>query len=286
MKATKLTLIALATTLALAACNPQTGGSGNAASGAAAASGTAAMPKNLDTIEKQVSYVLGEQIGKQVGGNLSELKENGFNVDFKQLQQGIQDQLEGKPSQLTEAQTKQIEQEFIKVMEANFKKKQEADNAKAGETLKAGEKFLAENKTKEGVKTTNSGLQYKINKEGTGASPVLGDGVMVEYTGKLIDGTEFDSTAKQGGRPFAVPLTGESVIQGWTEGLQLMKEGGEYTLYIPAHLAYGGKSNGKIPANSVLVFDMKIVKVEKGVVPVPKAKKPEAKLDAPPAVKK
>lgn len=284
MKATKLTLVALATMLALAACNQHTTANG-AASGTVAASSGAAMPKNLDTIEKQVSYVLGEQVGKQVSGNLAELKDSGFNIDFKQLQQGFQDQLEGKASPLTNEQKSQIEQNFVKLMEENIKKKQEADNAKAGENLKAGEKFLAENKTKEGVKTTNSGLQYKVNKEGTGASPVLGDGVLVEYTGKLIDGTEFDSTAKHGGQPFAVPLTGDSVIQGWTEGLQLMKEGGEYTLFIPANLAYGGKTNGKIPANSTLVFDMKIVKIEKGVVPIPKAKKPEAKLDAPPIKK-
>lgn len=284
MKATKLTLLALATSLALTACNQQAG-SINAASGVAAASGAATMPKNLDTIEKQVGYILGEQVGKEMSGNLTELKDNGFNIDLKQVQQGIQDQLEGKASPLTDEQKKQISEQFVKVMEENVKKKEEADKAKAGETLKAGEKFLAENKAKEGVKTTNSGLQYKVNKEGTGASPVLGDGVMVEYTGKLIDGTEFDSTAKHGGQPFAVPLTGNSVIKGWTEGLQLMKEGGEYTLYIPAHLAYGDKGQGKIPANSVLVFDMKIVKVEKGVVPLEPHKKPEAKLDAPPIKK-
>lgn len=284
MKATKLTLLALATSLALTACNQQAG-SANAASGVAAASGAATMPKNLDTIEKQVGYILGEQVGKEMSGNLTELKDNGFNIDMKQVQQGIQDQLEGKASPLTDEQKKQISEQFVKVMEENVKKKEEADKAKAGETLKAGEKFLTENKTKEGVKTTNSGLQYKVNKEGTGASPVLGDGVMVEYTGKLIDGTEFDSTAKHGGQPFAVPLTGNSVIKGWTEGLQLMKEGGEYTLYIPAHLAYGDKGQGKIPANSVLVFDMKIVKVEKGVVPLEPHKKPEAKLDAPPIKK-
>lgn len=284
MKATKLTLLALATSLALTACNQQAG-SANAASGVAAASGAATMPKNLDTIEKQVGYILGEQVGKEMSGNLTELKDNGFNIDMKQVQQGIQDQLEGKASPLTDEQKKQISEQFVKVMEENVKKKEEADKAKAGETLKAGEKFLTENKAKEGVKTTNSGLQYKVNKEGTGASPVLGDGVMVEYTGKLIDGTEFDSTAKHGGQPFAVPLTGNSVIKGWTEGLQLMKEGGEYTLYIPAHLAYGDKGQGKIPANSVLVFDMKIVKVEKGVVPLEPHKKPEAKLDAPPIKK-
>lgn len=284
MKATKLTLLALATSLALTACNQQAG-STNAASGVAAASGAATMPKNLDTIEKQVGYILGEQVGKEMSGNLTELKDNGFNIDLKQVQQGIQDQLEGKASPLTDEQKKQISEQFVKVMEENVKKKEEADKAKAGETLKAGEKFLTENKAKEGVKTTNSGLQYKVNKEGTGASPVLGDGVMVEYTGKLIDGTEFDSTAKHGGQPFAVPLTGTSVIKGWTEGLQLMKEGGEYTLYIPAHLAYGDRSQPKIPANSVLVFDMKIVKVEKGVVPLEPHKKPEAKLDAPPIKK-
>lgn len=272
MKRTQMSLLALTAALALAACNQQAG-TPSAASGAAApkaASGAAALPKGLESNVQQMSYILGENMGRELA---MAKKEEGFNVDMKAFTQAIQDQLDGKPSALTAEQREQALQEFKKTLEANavkraeeMKAKMAADQAKAGETLKAGEKFLEENKSKDGVKTTQSGLQYKVNKEGTGASPVIGDGVMVEYTGKLIDGTEFDSTKAQGGQPFAVPLTGDSVIKGWTEGLQLMKEGGEYTLYIPAHLAYGNQGNPKIPANSVLIFDMKILKVEKGVV--------------------
>lgn len=254
----KKTTLAVLTALALAACSQGTpnNASGAAASGAApaAASGAAATPKGLETDVKQISYVF----GYEMGGQLAEIKKNGGEVDVKVLAEAIQDQLDGKPSKLTPEQSEQAVKKFMEDMKNNVEKK-------AKEAKEAGEKFLTENKAKEGVKVTDSGLQYKVVKEGTGDSPVLGDGVMVEYTGKLIDGTEFDSTKAHGGQPFAVPLTGDSVIKGWTEGLQFMKEGGEYTLYIPANLAYGENSpTPKIPANSVLVFDMKVVKIEKG----------------------
>ncbi|SSY80604.1 FKBP-type peptidyl-prolyl cis-trans isomerase [Alysiella crassa] len=252
MKKLSLTILA-ASIFTLAACQQAT--TNSAASGAAAAA-SGAVPAGLETQTKQVSYTLGQQMGEQ----LLQLKNNGGEIDVKVLAEGIQDKLDGKPSKMTEAQTEVAMKAFMETMTEKAKKKAEESQA-------AGDKFLTENKSKEGVKTTASGLQYKVNKEGTGASPALGDGVMVEYTGKLIDGTEFDSTKQQGGEPLAVPLTGNSVIPGWTEGLQLMKEGGEYTLYVPAKLAYGTMSpSPKIPANSVLVFDMKIVKVEKGVV--------------------
>lgn len=257
----KKTTLAVLTALALAACSQGTPNTNNNASGAAtsgttpaAASGAAVAPKGLETDVKQISYVF----GYEMGGQLAEIKKNGGEVDVKVLAEAIQDQLDGKPSKLTPEQSDQAVKKFMEDMKNNVEKK-------AKEAKEAGEKFLTENKAKEGVKVTDSGLQYKVVKEGTGDSPVLGDGVMVEYTGKLIDGTEFDSTKAHGGQPFAVPLTGDSVIKGWTEGLQFMKEGGEYTLYIPANLAYGENSpTPKIPANSVLVFDMKVVKIEKG----------------------
>lgn len=266
MKKSTLSLTVLAAALALTACNQQGAGATNAASGAAAVDASA--PKGLETQSKQVSYVIGQQMGEQ----LLEIKRNGGEIDVKVLAEGIQDKLDEKQGKMTQEQAAKAMQGFMESMRANAEKK-------ASEMAAAGDKFLAENKAKEGVKVTASGLQYKVNKEGTGATPAIGDGVMVEYTGKLIDGTEFDSTKSHGGEPFAVPLTGDSVIPGWTEGLQLMKEGGEYTLYIPAKLAYGQMSpSPKIPANSVLVFDMKVVKVEKGVV---KNAKPAAKPGTP-----
>ncbi|QMT30655.1 FKBP-type peptidyl-prolyl cis-trans isomerase [Alysiella filiformis] len=279
MKPIQLSLIALATAVALSACN-QNVGTPTAASGATAAQAAsgAALPKGLESNVQQMSYIFGENMGRELA---LMKKEGGVDVDIKAFTRAVEDQLTDKPSALSPEQKQKAVEEFQKILEANAKKKSEemkaqmeANQAKAAETLKAGEKFLAENKTKDGIKTTASGLQYKVNKEGTGETATMGDGVLVEYTGKLIDGTEFDSTAQHGGQPFAVPLTGNSVIKGWTEGLQLMKEGGEYTLYIPTHLAYGPQNSPKIPANSVLIFDMKIVKIEKGAAkgnaPAPK----------------
>lgn len=248
-------LSALAAVLVLAGCNPPP--AGNAASGAAASSAVSASePKGMETPMKKVSYFF----GYQVAGELLELKKNGIEIDTKLLSEAIADRLADKPSKLSDEQAKDALETVQKEIQANVEKK-------GNENLAAGEKFLAENKAKAGVKTTASGLQYKVNKEGTGDSPVIGDGVVVEYTGKLTDGTEFDSTKANGGQPFGVPLDGQSVIPGWTEGLQLMKEGGEYTLYVPAKLAYGSQSpSPKIPPNSVLVFDMKVLKIEKGAV--------------------
>ncbi|WP_100137365.1 FKBP-type peptidyl-prolyl cis-trans isomerase [Snodgrassella alvi] len=124
----------------------------------------------------------------------------------------------------------------------------------------AGDEFLAKNKTVSGVKTTASGLQYKINHEGSGKKPKASDMVTVQYEGRLIDGTVFDSTAQRNNKPATFPLNG--VIPGWTEGLQLMSEGSEFTFYIPANLAYGEQSpTSTIPANSVLIFDVKLLKV-------------------------
>ncbi|WP_100113688.1 FKBP-type peptidyl-prolyl cis-trans isomerase [Snodgrassella alvi] len=124
----------------------------------------------------------------------------------------------------------------------------------------AGDEFLAKNKTAPGVKTTASGLQYKINHEGSGKKPKATDMVTVQYEGRLIDGTVFDSTAQRNNQPATFPLNG--VISGWTEGLQLMSEGSEFTFYIPANLAYGEQSpTSAIPANSVLIFDVKLLKI-------------------------
>jgi FKBP-type peptidyl-prolyl cis-trans isomerase len=124
-----------------------------------------------------------------------------------------------------------------------------------------GEKFLAENKTKEGVKTTPSGLQYKIVKEGAGKSPKATDTVLVHYEGKLLDGSIFDSSIKRN-EPISFPLN--RVIPGWTEGVQLLKEGGKVILYIPSNLAYGasGTPGGPIGPNETLIFEVELLKVQ------------------------
>lgn len=266
-KTLKFPLFTVAALVALTACNPATT-SNSAASGVAVASASdhidASAPVDLTTEVQQVSYVMGYQLGT----GIKPLKKNGGELDMKVLIAAMQEAIDGKKPRLNEEQGQKAVESFMKGMEEKMKKH-------AAETAAAGEKFLAENKSKDGIKTTASGLQYKIEKEGTGASPVIGDGVEVEYVGKLLDGTEFDSN--KGKEPFRVPLDGKSVIPGWTEALQLAKEGGEYTWYIPAKLAYGENPLPNVPANSVLVFNVKVVKVIKDAAKANAAAQPAKK---------
>ncbi len=134
--------------------------------------------------------------------------------------------------------------------------------AKATKVAKeAGAKFLEENAKNEGVKVTASGLQYTVEKEGTGESPKATDEVTVHYTGRLLDGTVFDSSVSRG-EPATFPLN--RVIPGWTEGVQLMKEGGKYMFFIPSELAYGAQGiPGAIPPHSTLIFEVELIKVIK-----------------------
>lgn len=129
---------------------------------------------------------------------------------------------------------------------------------KSEKTLEEGKKFLEENGKKEGVITTASGLQYQVIQEGTGASPVDGEKVTVHYTGTLLDGTKFDSSLDKG-QPLTYPIN--KFVPGWTEVLKLMKEGSKYKVWIPSELGYGSNGNQRIPGNSVLVFDMELIKV-------------------------
>lgn len=131
----------------------------------------------------------------------------------------------------------------------------------ADSALEKGKQFLKDNANKDGVKTTASGLQYKIVKEGTGKSPKATDTVLVHYRGTLLDGSEFDSSYKRN-QPISFPLN--HVIAGWTEGLQLLKEGGKAILYIPSKLAYGesGTPGGPIGPNETLIFEVELLKVE------------------------
>ena len=135
----------------------------------------------------------------------------------------------------------------------------QAQQAKSGPNIKAGETFLATNKTKAGVKTTESGLQYEVVTQGTGAKPSETDSVVCHYRGTLIDGTEFDNSYKRG-EPITFAVGG--VIRGWTEALQLMPAGSKYKLYIPQQLAYGTNDVGNIPAGSVLIFDVELLEVK------------------------
>src|SRR6266581_3249637 len=198
-------------------------------------------PQLKDQKDK-VSY----SIGMNIGFNLSKQKVD-INPDI--LAAGIKDAIAGKP-QLTQDQVKEVMAQFEKDMEQKQKQ--------AGEKNKTdGAKFLEENKKKQGVKTTASGLQYKVMKEGTGAQPKPTDMVTVNYRGTLIDGTEFDSSYKRG-QPATFPVNG--VIKGWTEALQLMKVGSKYQLFIPADLAYGERGAGSdIGPNATLLFDVELL---------------------------
>ena len=207
--------------------------------------------------KEKVSYA----IGMNIGLNLSRQKVD-INPDV--LAAGIKDALGGKP-QLTQDQVKDVMTQFEKDMEQ--KQKASGDKNKAD-----GAKFLEENKKKPGVKATSSGLQYKVEKEGTGPQPKATDMVTVNYRGTLIDGTEFDSSYKRG-QPATFPLNG--VIKGWTEGLQLMKPGSKYQFFVPSNLAYGERSVGPdIAANATLIFEVELLEVKPPPTPAPQASGP------------
>src|SRR6266704_4336218 len=203
----------------------------------------------------KISYSIGLNIG-------SNLARQNVEINADALSAGVKDAIARKP-QLTQNQVKEVMTTFEKDMQAKQKAAGEKNAAE-------GTKFLEENKKKEGVKTTASGLQYKAIKEGTGAQPKGNDTVTVNYRGTLINGTEFDSSYKRG-QPATFPLNG--VIKGWTEGLQLMKAGSKYQFFVPPNLAYGDRALGPdIAPNSTLIFDVELLGVkpaEAGPSPAP-----------------
>lgn len=198
----------------------------------------------------KVSYAFGIGIGRQ----LSQMGAADLNID--DFAQAIKDVIAGD-LKLGDAEAQQIVQEFF----AKQEEKQKAEAAEKGKAAKQdGEKFLAENGKKEGVITTASGLQYQVLREGNGQSPKATDTVECHYEGTLIDGTKFDSSYDRG-QTATFPLN--QVIAGWTEGLQLMKEGGKYRFFIPYELGYGERGAGaSIPPFSTLVFDVELVSVK------------------------
>src|SRR5206468_4290666 len=182
----------------------------------------------------------------------------------------IKDSIANKP-QLTPDQVKDVMAQFEKDIEQKQKQLGEKNKTE-------GAKYLEDNKKKPGVKATASGLQYKVEKEGTGPQPKATDMVTVNYRGTLIDGTEFDSSYKRG-QPATFPVNG--VIKGWTEALQLMKQGAKYQLFIPSSLAYGERAMGPdIGPNSTLIFEVELQDVKPPPTPVPQG---SAKLPPPPS---
>lgn len=204
---------------------------------------------DLKTDADKLSYSIGLDMGRN-------FKTQGAEINAKALAQGLKDFMEdGKPL-LTDEEVKTAFENFRKKMT----EKKGAEAAQAGEkNKKEGIDFLAKKKTEDGVKSTKSGLLYKVIKEGKGKQPKLTDKVRVHYKGTLINGTEFDSSYKRN-EPVEFQLG--QVIKGWQEGVQLMKEGAKYELYVPSDLAYGKNGAGKdIGPDSTLIFEVELLKV-------------------------
>lgn len=248
----KISALTLAATLALSACGKKETAPASSASEPAVASAAQGDTSSIGNTMQQASYAMGVDIGR----SLKQMKEQGAEIDLKVFTEALQAMYDGKEIKMTEEQAQEVMMKFLQEQQAKAVEKHKAD-AKANK--EKGEAFLKENAAKDGVKTTASGLQYKITKQGEGKQPTKDDIVTVEYEGRLIDGTVFDSSKANGG-PATFPLS--QVIPGWTEGVQLLKEGGEATFYIPSNLAYREQGAGeKIGPNSTLVFDVKLVKV-------------------------
>ena len=212
--------------------------------------GVAQGTTELKTETDKVSYSIGLDIG-------STFKKQNMEVNLDLLMAGMKDAVGGKKPLLTDDQVKETMTAYSKSMMEKQAAKAKEESAK---NAAAGEKFLAENKGKEGVKTTASGLQYKVIKEGNGAAPKETETVVVHYKGTLIDGKEFDSSYKRN-EPATFPVN--RVIKGWTEGLQLMKPGSKYQFFIPASLGYGERGAGQdIGPNQTLIFEVELQSVK------------------------
>jgi len=212
----------------------------------------------LTDIQDKVSYSIGMNLGLQ-------FKRDAVNINPDLLAKGMQDTLKGDP-QLTETEMRSVLQAY---QAEHQKKMQQARKEQSEENSAASKAFLNENANKPGVKTTASGLQYKVLTSGEGESPKATDTVSVHYTGTLIDGTKFDSSVDRG-QPaeFAV----NRVIKGWTEGLQMMKPGDKWQLFIPSELGYGERGSGRtIGPNQALIFDVELLSVKPAATPAPKS---------------
>ncbi|MDZ3823087.1 MAG: FKBP-type peptidyl-prolyl cis-trans isomerase [Pseudoxanthomonas sp.] len=205
--------------------------------------------QDLTTDKQKVSYMVGMDLGR----NLTQIQDE---LDVAILVQGLQDTLAGRPTKLTEEQANEVKQGFMQKLQARAV---EERTAQAAANRSEGEAFLAENKNKPGVRSTDSGLQYQVITEGRGAKPAATDRVRVHYTGTLLDGTKFDSSVDRG-TPAEFALNG--VIPGWTEALQLMSVGSKYKLFIPSELAYGENGTpGPIGPNATLIFEVELLEI-------------------------
>lgn len=205
----------------------------------------------LDSESAKVSYGLGMDIGNK-------LKSQEFEIDPTLVAQGLKDAMSDGEPRMSSEEVQQTLQAFQQRM---AQEQQQQQQQSAAENAEVGEAFLAENKAEEGVETTQSGLQYKVIEPGDGPQPDADDVVTVHYTGKLVNGTVFDSSHDRG-KPATFPVDG--VIPGWTEALQMMQEGAQWEVVLPADLAYGEQQAGpQIGPNSTLIFEVELLEVEK-----------------------
>ena len=203
----------------------------------------------LETEQQKLGYIIGMDIGNS-------LREQGTDIDLEALVDALSTTFKGEEALLTAEEAAGIRQAYIQKRQAE----QQAETAAAaGANAAEGQKFLAENKTKEGVQVTESGLQYKVLTMGDGAKPSAEDTVKVHYRGTLLDGTEFDSSYARN-EPISFALN--RVIAGWTEGVQLMPVGSKFMFYIAPELGYGEAGGGPIPPNSTLIFEVELLEIE------------------------
>jgi FKBP-type peptidyl-prolyl cis-trans isomerase FklB len=208
----------------------------------------------LKTDKDKLSYALGMNIGEN-------LRRQGLELDPAVFAKAFAESFNGGKTAMTDQEM----QTLLTAAGQEFRKKQAAQQAEKGAAAqKEGEAFLAANKTKDGVVTLPSGLQYKILTTGTGEKPTLDDTVVCNYKGTLINGTEFDASEKHGG-PLTFPVKG--VIAGWTEALQLMPVGSKWQLFVPSSLAYGAQGPGAIGPNATLIFEVELVSIKKAAAP-------------------
>lgn len=226
-----------------------------------------------ETLEQKQAYAVGSVMAGSFKQVVDDVVEVQGDFDLDMYLQGVEDTIRGN-LQIPEEEIKKISEEYRKAFLENKRAK---DEAKKAETKKAAEEFLANNKTKEGITVTESGLQYKVINATEGEKPVSGDRVKVLYTGKLINGDVFDTTSGDN-QPREFDLN--RVVRGWTEGLQLMTKGSKFEFYIPPELGYGQRDMAKIPAGSVLVFEVELLDIIKKDQPkTEEAKKEEPKAE-------
>ena len=201
---------------------------------------------NVKTDKQKLSYILGVQVGQG-------LKAEGIELEMDAFSAGIKDMMEGNKPKIDQATAQKLVQDYQQQKQANMAET-------AAKKQKQADAFLAKNAKEKGVVVTATGLQYKVLEQGKGKSPTSEDKVVAHYTGKLLDGTVFDSSVERG-EPATFPVSG--VIKGWQEALPMMKEGAKWQLVIPANLAYGDRGIGNIIGpNEALMFDIELVSIE------------------------